>query len=885
MPGHFTHLYTARRVADWLSEHRTFNPDDIGGAAVAPLLGGLDGIDAQRAAKVMAAWPKFTNIGAIGPDLFFFCQDYSSGPLAAAPFQDDILMLAMRIYYWIDAAKDLGWEPLLALIAEVDQTFAKIVRFLIKLKKLWDQFIQAWNATIGPFVSAIEKSLDDLTGGVLSEFGVALDELINGLKQVAEEELVTFADVFSWFALKMRAGWDEKAFVWSDMLHYRKTNQMARNLFLEARRQFDENGDETQFAQFQAFALGWVCHIGTDVIDHAFVNEQCGGPFRTHWQRHHLVENHVDAWNYRQGGDGGSLPHDESIGATDTYPDVGQAALVFAVALDDAQPQGRERPKTLPDDAAAAAKAVDIDGEMPDWLAQGIVRAMVATYHDGGIEPQNLAGGAFQAGAADVLSVLEGMLNDAGIQIDQPLDEFVAQVAPAPDFPVPNGYPLPWEVQVSYRFMLSFYKLTFWGGFDLAKPRRPEVIIWPPASDLSDLASAPDLSGVSSGDPVEDVCDAIRAIFDWLKKEVDGALKLIGDIIKALASPFSYPIRLGLYEVAMAAWDVVSTTHDLLAHMGFVVPHGARTYPDNGELMLDNEIDNGLVSLGNNTDASFVQALADATDPFAHLDTAGELIDGPRNPRAAPYPYLPVRDRQVADGDTNEFRRPWAYPDHSRGVNRSLYETPEEWSDTRAIVDDAGTNDLLAVLETGVALQAGTVSGPFPAGALPDSFFRTGRPVIARERAAYELAPSPAHTDALNEQLIGRTADKDHSPLGDPIQFCGYLMGRILSKDGYPVDFNLDADRGYGYRCWDWIRGNVTAVNGRGESYLTPKVAPEGADTGPAPTWHGAKPDGSQQLLQLRYLNTGRQVPRSRGVIAANREDTNDAAGRQRRKS
>ena len=104
---------------------------------------------------------------------------------------------------------------------------------------------------------------------------------MNALEQVAIQELATFEDVFSWFALKMRVGWDEKAFVWSDMLHYRRTNQMAHALLEEAQRQFQQNGDETKFAQFQAFALGWICHIGTDVIDHSFVNEQCGGPFRT----------------------------------------------------------------------------------------------------------------------------------------------------------------------------------------------------------------------------------------------------------------------------------------------------------------------------------------------------------------------------------------------------------------------------------------------------------------------------------------------------------------------------------------------------------------------------------------------------------------------------
>jgi hypothetical protein len=892
MPGHFTHLYTQRRVAAWLADQRSFNPDDVsndeeGESGLGALAGGFLGIDPRRASDVMQAWPTFASVGAIGPDLFFFCQDYSSGPLAEFAFQDDLLMLAMRVAYWIDAARDQNWEPLLVLLAEVNQTFANIVRLLLKLQAIWDGFVAAWNATIGPIVSAAETALDDLTGGVISAAGSAISELVDGLEQVVIEELATFKDIFSWFSLKMRVGWDEKSFVWSDMLHYRKTNRMARALLEEAQRQYEQNGNETQFAQFQAFALGWVCHVGTDVIAHSFVNEQCGGPFRTHWQRHHLIENHIDAWNYRLAGSAqgqeGPLPSDP-IASDDTYTDVGVSALGFAVALDpdhsnshntDAAdqfgwtqtPDGWTRPDTLPDDDGDRKSAVDVDGEMPDWLADGIVRALIATYHDGGLEPQNLGGGAFETTNGDVLGRLESLLNDAGIDINEPIDQFVTQIAPAPDFDVPPGYPLPWEVQVSYRFMITYYKFAFWSSFDLDKPRRPDVILWPPASDFSNLASAPDLSGVSSSDPIEDVCDAILAIFEWLGKEAEAVGQLIGDLIKAVVSPGTYPIRYGLWQVAMWAWDMVSTTHDIMAHTGFMLPHGELEYPDNGELRWSNEIDRGLISLGNTIDGSFEQALTDATDPFGNLDKDPNLLIPAHNPRDGSYPFLPVRDKQSAAGDVNEYRRPWAYPNQSRNALGVRYTTPGELSDIRAEVDYANRDkDLNEILATGVPPHAGTVSGPYPQGATPDEvFFRTDRPVIGSERAFYEEAPSPAHTDALNERLIGRDAGTDHSPLGDPVQFSAYLMGRILSPEyDYATDFNLDADRGYGYRCWDWIRGEGTGDNQRGQSYQLPVVPPEGAEADspwyPAPPepWPGASPDGTQEPIQLRYLSSQR---------------------------
>jgi hypothetical protein len=120
----------------------------------------------------------------------------------------------------------------------------------------------------------------------------------------------------------------------------------------------------------------------------------------------------------------------------------------------------------------------------------------------------------------------------------------------------------------------------------------------------------------------------------------------------------------------------------------------------------------------------------------------------------------------------------------------------------------------------------------------------------------YEHAATPAHTDVVNERVIGRTPERDHSPLGDPIPFSAYLMGRIVDpKTGAVSDFNLDADRGYGYRCWDWIRGDATDTDPRGDTYRLPVDPPEGS-----PRWGGAEPP-AQGLVMLRYLDPKVGVP------------------------
>ncbi|MDT5188838.1 MAG: hypothetical protein QOI28_1089 [Mycobacterium sp.] len=861
MPGHFTHIYTARRVADLLADPQTTSFDRAGGALKAV----AEGLSPQQCGALMHKWERFTALGAVGPDLFFFCQDYSSGPLAAAPYQDDILMLAMAAYYWGDAAKRNDYGPLLILLAEVNGTFAEIVRMLIQLQKAWQEFVAVFNRTVKKFVDEVVTVLDDLTGGLIEEFTTAITNLAHAIIQVVEMEVLTYGDIFAWFSLKMRQGWDEKSFLWSDMLHYRHTSQMAANLLAEAKRQRKAGASQDQYDQFLAYIMGWVCHIGTDVIAHSFVNEQCGGPFRTHYQRHHVIENHIDAHNYRASAAGGKLPFDE-MSANDTYPDIDRSALVFSIAIDNDHPHGWPRPATLSDDPAEAKKQLDVDGEMPDWLANGIVRAMKATYHDAKpphIEPANLGGGDFQKGLNLSEGAVRTLLDLAGVGIDRPLGELFKMIAPTPDFEVPPGYPLPWEVKVCYRFMISFYKLSFNQGFDLKKPRAPKVVIWPPASDFTDLASAPDFSGPSSGDPVDDVCNAIKAILDWIKKEVDAAIKLAGDLVKALASPFTYPLRAGLHELAMIGWNIATNAHEILAHTGFVYPHGQRLYPDNDELAVPNEIDDALITLGSTDDAAFAQALAHANDIMGNLDVGTEGLGDLRNP-LAPYPYLPVRAVQDWHHAPNEFRRPWAYPSRSRRDDGQLYDTPLETWDVDAEMDrvQMPTVDRKFVNDRLGESKGHTVPGPYRQGDRPDSLLGSA-PGHPEHRPAYEAAYSPAITDALNEELI-RLARLPGNPLGDPIPFSSYLIGRILSDTGYPVDFNLDADRGYGYRCWDWTRdGGYTAKSGRGQPYVQPDVAPEGATSdGNATPWYGVPPPRDTPIpVKLHYIDTSAPQP------------------------
>jgi hypothetical protein len=637
-------------------------------------------------------------------------------------------------------------------------------------------------------------------------------------------------------------GWPEETFLWSDMTHYRRTSAICQALVHQAELQRDGTPEgEERFEQFLAFSLGYITHIGTDTIAHSFVNEQCGGPYRDHPTRHHLIENHIDAWNYAQSGEGGTIPTDP-WGKTDDYPEVSASALWFAVQLTPDCPHGKQRPTPLSDDPDTRKAQLDVDGEMPMWMAEAIVAALKETFVDHP-HPKIYQGDAYQQ------QIDEGKLTTmvkavTGHGLDRPFQELLDGIAPPPTFSVPTGFPLPWEVATAYRLMITLYKVNFNGGWELPKPRVPDFVIVPPQSDFTNLFQPPDFSGADSDNPIEDVCDVFIALVEWLVKEIAAVIQLIGDLIKAGLSPWTYEIRVRLYEIALKIWDVVTKTHDVLAHTGLLMPHAEQRYEDNGELKWPNEIDLPLITLGATIDGAFKQALADAIDPLGNLDK-NEGVVVSHSVRDPNMPYYPVMQYH-SDGhppDDWEFHRPWAYPQYSEyedGGDNTTVPTPTETYDPSKC-DPNGPATAYKPMRP----------GPYPEGTTPDQvFFRTNASVDVAGRYNYENAQTPWQTDQLNEQYIGKARARV-SPLGDPVPFSAYLIGRLVNPTGYATQFNLDADRAYAYLTWDWIRGNDVDKTDLGFPYQLPVAAPW-RDTA---RWkQGAEP------MQLHYVDPPPQI-------------------------
>ncbi|KAH9208921.1 hypothetical protein DL95DRAFT_527156 [Leptodontidium sp. 2 PMI_412] len=507
----------------------------------------------------------------------------------------------MSLLYYVDDEGFLEdpFDGLLKIPAkEVPDSWGKILMFIVRLHEIYIKFKKIWDSTVGELISMAGRVIDNALGGLLTSLGQILETLKNDIIALVAEELLTEADIFGWFSLKMRKGFDEQAFA-KKMIDDGISNENTLG---------QEHGE-----QLLAFALGWVCHVGTDVIAHSFVNEQCGGPFRTHWQHHHLIENHIDAYNYECTGNG-ILPPDDFCGWQPSYQSVADSALYFAY-------KGGDLRQPLPEDDGDfkheedRKKLLDTDGALPDWLADTIAQTFIevcATKDEGGKpelqdtktddvggktevpHPMNLKGQSFQEKVNKDTALIAYYLDLLEIpSIPIQLEDLRKIIAKDPltendegsDFKTPEGFPFPWEIKAAYRFMLSWFKRSFMSTWNMPCPQPPKVYMPPLVPDIP-LPVPPDFSGVNPDDePIVQGCEVLAAILDWFVKQIEEIGKFIYDWIKSIASMITYPLREEIYEHStLPMWEAGESIRMVLCHLRYIMPQSAQDWAGTNDM-------------------------------------------------------------------------------------------------------------------------------------------------------------------------------------------------------------------------------------------------------------------------------------------------------------
>jgi hypothetical protein len=706
MPGWHIHMDVARKSLGALGTN--------GNAAG---IFGAGGPSASDLTNIARRNPAYAALGAIGPDIFFLLPDFKP-PVGTMLW--GAANTIKELYTW--------WD---------------------------DNFLGPYEDQLGPIADNTADEVNAISGGLVNQLSGISSRAFDYLIEFAELLVIRQYDVFSLLGSGVPCGYDEQTFFWSDMLHYRKTYEFAAYLWRKATDTLNnapDNDARVTAERNQSFALGWMSHLATDVTGHCFVNEKSGGPYRLHWQRHHLVENHMDAKVY-----------DNEHGSAPLYQMLSCAALHLWIAFN---PDGSSRVDffdSVPGptyDAGDTTPAIlnrksnwDFDSDIPDDLAAFIAEALKEFY-----TPINTGAVDTTGQCAAHPTILEDLNPGSG------------------------GLVTGDNVITTYWWLYRYVKWTTTDYFKIRRPAAPKHILIapfpsPPGSGESDPGP-----GASDDNAWHDFLEILLAILAWLVYLTQVATWALSVLPGIIASAGTYPIRHILYEyVEIPLYNAWLALHWYLAMSGF-------TYPRT------EEISAGLVTLGIGASDGWPAVQDSLNDlsgglhaPPLSMEPSGKdkdevfPIDVVIDPPSALTKIIDVlHDMHCHSKETpSEYQRPWLWP----AMDNDGDPVPSE-------------------------LPLSFPASPYRAGQDVSALMGTS-PGINSVRKEFENAQK--EHDTLN---IAHTHLPHDEHMGDPIDYTAYVVA-CLTRDNPDqiANFNLDADRGYGYLCWDWIRaGDVLAA-------------------------------------------------------------------------
>ncbi|WP_345800297.1 zinc dependent phospholipase C family protein [Microbacterium sp. AZCO] len=730
MPGWYVHLEAAHDTAGRLRD------GDI------PPGFPVSAADAQTIGEHCHTWRNYLALGSLGPDVFYLLPDFKN---------------------------------------TTGQVIRQVVQWALDVWEIVDsEFVGKWENWIDPISTNNSQLASQLTGGLSTQLAQVLDELTSAIMSAFKGLLAEMGDWFGVLTSGVPQGFGDDAFYWSDMFHYRRTYQFPYVLFRQAQDALAaaSTDDERMDAEARiAFAVGWLSHCATDVTGHPFTNAKAGGPYRDHWQRHHLVENHMDSENY-------GARHPGPL-----YGEYGTSALHFRLAFrhrDDAPYNGRDDAPAYdywtgfpayddsdgPTGTASRHTFFDLDtGPLPDHLMEGLLEAMADVY------------------GADGPHIL---LQDPPFSATDPVTG------------QPDGRPNEAAMAEMWEIVYRYLKMTSSDAISLRLPPPPSVFTdhsfpTPPGGGGAGIDDDPSRGADVDDDDSFTLLDLLLALFAWVVYLGQVIVWLVTVLPGLIVDITTFPAREVVYwAVIVPAWNLYLLARRALVMSGFAMPKPG-------------EINPGLTTLGREGTYDIASALDNPmgmpTAPPPITEPSGRLTSSdpqgldhayPRGivrdlPSAISRPDLtgalgltaPLRYRADAAGDefkASEWVAPWRYP----------------------LTNQAGA---------GVAQEGkGTHVGPYVVGAQSTILLS----MLAGHdgaRADLEKAATPADTESTLD--VHLPLDQH---LGAPVDYGVYLVGRMAADAAagaaeYSVpDFNLDSDRGYAWHTWDWDRSKSTAV-------------------------------------------------------------------------
>lgn len=223
----------------------------------------------EQTRAILQAHEDYLNVGTLGPDfLFFNTKDW--------PFGENIPVKEI-----IKLTKVLT-----SIEHELKKTFpvlTEVVELKNKAEKVIDDAVEAVIETSHIF-SDIRMLLNDL-----ETIATLVGSIItNALKDFGTSNI----NIFDLMSHPIQDCENKSDWWWFDILHYRRSGQFANYLV-------DNSKNNPKLL---AYSIGYLSHVAGDTVGHPYVNNIVRGPYRTHSQRHKVVENFQDVSAFQQFG-------------------------------------------------------------------------------------------------------------------------------------------------------------------------------------------------------------------------------------------------------------------------------------------------------------------------------------------------------------------------------------------------------------------------------------------------------------------------------------------------------------------------------------------------------------------------------------------------------
>jgi Alpha/beta hydrolase family/Zinc dependent phospholipase C len=738
MPGAGTHTTIIQRLAQLAQEPSNpgFADPDVAKFLIDPQANASwDGYATPEALQ-----QRYANLGALGPDIFYLMLDYGG---KIQDFEDTVMTIA--------------------------GTFRCVGELSGEINNLIDSDLNALT--------------DNVWGDIQATFGYLKGIIVDGLLDLIVDE----NNFWSFFLPMREVDNYPKNWYWGDFLHYVKTGCFTQKLLDNARAQQLADSDSPTALCLSAYALGYLSHYVADTVGHAYVNRIVESPWRNHWQRHHLVENFMDAFvwaRYHDEGNKPSTPGDE------------QNLDTMAKEPGDPQREGAAEYHY-----ARINDLCNIGSAGVDPILDGAISQVC----------DSIQKGLFEIGVTK-LPTLQAP--------DDPIfttwTEFVADTMwqtypPDQEHPTRMGrYPTPDDIAGAYgayRLVLSLSTED-----DVDPPTPPNILgdlasivekMWSEITkDLGSVPPPPTVGGTSFS--LEALWEATTQYIQWLGEVADAALQTLGALVSGL-------IEAG---VALAA-DTIKAALFVLNSLLYSLYHSLR-----------------MTLVMSAYSVPFTEDLAAMWGPL-DLTTLWTISD----PDDSRYPIEPVvSERDFESNSSHPFSpyRPYFKPSGLAPVN---VEAP-----------GITFNERLRLWRT----PSDMLEAP---GAKPDDMFSADGPAPA---TTIPLLNPDGKTKLTDLQ----TFDGSQRYFGGVLANCitalqfavPYLSGTSYPADTVLPDYNLDADRGYAWPCWevDWSYQNPVAPfpwNGA-DPYPTDtlaRIASGAIDWGNSPA--AGEPDFRKSLL------------------------------------